>query len=533
MQHIIERLEIQVASLQESFQLLSKSRSLPEMAKNFFQILRGNLLVVDANIFYCPANSEEWQELFVKNAQAKTCCDLFEQKHAFQIKYLDHPDFKAAIIQPLIDKSTIGILLGNKLDSSAYHELDKIMLPFLLQQLDSAYQFYVSQIKEKKLLFSLNHRVLQLNSLIETGYEIARLQQGTTLLNLALERVLALTNASAAMLRIKEGRQVVQKIFFPLTFKSKPLENGPFCISTEFKFRNRKFTFYLFEKESRTGKVTFDATDQLLLDAFARQVHISLENHYLHEQALEMNRVEQEISVAGTIQNKLIPETLPNIDGYDLAGINIPTKYVGGDYYDCIPLKDGRYALVIADVSGKGIPAALLVSTFQASLHAYLDSPFELADLVQKLNVVIYNSSTMEKYITAFFAILDPKSGTIDTVSAGHNPIYLIRRSEQVEELKTGGIPLGMLGLPFPYTSQQYQINRGDHLLLYTDGVTEAMNSEEEEYDDVIGLKNFILGQRPDTADSFIDNLNRDLQDFTGDNPQSDDITAFYVMRDE
>lgn len=533
MQNIIERLQIQVSSLQESFFILSQAKSLEDMAKKFFHLLRGNLLVVDANIFFKKTRHEQWHKLFIKNENAVNCCELLDNETEFNVQYLEHPDFQVSIHQPLIDKSTFGILLGRKLDKSVFDEFDKVTLQFFLQQLDSAYQFYISRQKEKQLVFSLNHRVLQLNSLIETGYEIAKLQEGTSLLNLALERVLALTNASKAMLRIKEGRTVTQKIYFPVSFKSKEIENSAYVISTEFKFLKQKYTFYLFEKESRHGITKFDSTDQLLLDAFARQVNVSLENHYLYEQSLEKERVEQEISVAGEIQNKLIPETLPDISGYDMAGINIPTKYVGGDYYDCIPLKDGRYALVIADVSGKGIPAALLVSTLQASMHAYLDSSFNLPDLVQKLNVVIYNAATMDKYITAFFAILDPKSGKLETVSAGHNPIYLTRKNKEIEELATGGIPLGMLGLPFPYTSQMSRLNPGDQLLLYTDGVTEVMNTEEEEYDDVIGLKNFIKKYTTDKSSAFITELYADLMNFTGDTPQSDDITAFNIIRNK
>ena len=145
------------------------------------------------------------------------------------------------------------------------------------------------------------------------------------------------------------------------------------------------YKFYLFEKESREGIINFDSTDQLLLEAFARQVHVSLENQYLHKESLEKERIENEISLAGSIQKNLIPKELPKIEGYDQFGVNIPTKFIGGDYYDCIPLKDGRYVFIMADVSGKGVSAGLLVSTLHASAHAYLDGTFELESLVQKL----------------------------------------------------------------------------------------------------------------------------------------------------
>jgi sigma-B regulation protein RsbU (phosphoserine phosphatase) len=431
----------------------------------------------------------------------------------------------------MIDKSYFGILLGHKLDKSPFDDFDKIILQFFLLQLDSAYQFFISKGREKDLIFSLNHRVLQLNSLVDSSIEISKLQQSTHLLKLAMERVLALTNASKGMLRIKEGRNVVEKLYFPSVFKSKHIENGTFTISTEFRFQEKKYTFYLFEKETRQGKTVFDATDQLLLDAFARQVHVSLENHYLYEQSLEKERIDKEISVAGSIQQKLIPETLPEIEGYELVGKNVPTKHVGGDYYDCVPLADGRYALIIADVSGKGIPAALLVSTLQASMRAYLDGDFDLPGLVQKLNLVVYNASTIDKYITAFFAILDPQKGQLEALSAGHNPIFIIRKNKRIEKLNTGGIPLGMMGLPFPYQSDTHILQSGDRMLLYTDGVTEAMNENEEEYDDVVSLESFLKKNMPDSAQQLINDLYEDIKKFTGNTPPGDDITALYLIR--
>jgi len=233
----------------------------------------------------------------------------------------------------------------------------------------------------------------------------------------------------------------------------------------------------LFEKESRTGIISFDGTDQLLLDAAAQQVFAALENHYLHQESLEKERISKEISLAGDIQKKLIPEVLPILDGYDHFGINIPTKYIGGDYYDCIPLKDGRFMFIMADVSGKGVAAGLLVSTLHASVHAYIDSPFELPSLVAKLNEVIWNSSTLEKYITAFFALLDPKTGTFESVNAGHNYSYILRSDKNIDELKVGGVPLGMMDMPFPYESEKTIINVEDKLLFYTDGVTEDRKS--------------------------------------------------------
>jgi len=532
MQIIIERLSLQSDAFQETFDVLSKAKSLEELAKKFFQVLRGSLLVVNAAIFFKTKENAEWRLLFSKTKQpAANFKALLKQTDEFSIRAIDDEEFKLQINNPLINKGAFNILLGSKLDGSAYAEFDKIVLQFFLQQLSSAYRFYVARKKEKQLIFSLNHRVLQLNSLIDTGIETARLQNSSKLLHLALERALALTNASKAMMTVKAGKKIEKKIFYPYKFIVSNIEDK-YQISASFEFAEKKYQFFLFEKESREGVTSFDATDQLLLDAFARQVHASLENHYLYEQSLEKERVEKEISLAGDIQKQLIPAQLPHIEGYDQFGINIPTKFIGGDYYDCIALPDGRYMFIMADVSGKGVAAGLLVSTLHASVHAYIDSPFELAKLVAKLNEVIWSASTADKYITAFFALLDPKTGKLESVNAGHNPSYILRTDKTVDELTVGGIPLGMMGMPFPYKSSESQLNSGDKLLLYTDGVTEAMNEKEEEYEDHRPLKNFLISSTASTTKEFIKTLMDDLHDFTGPTPQSDDITALYLIRE-
>jgi sigma-B regulation protein RsbU (phosphoserine phosphatase) len=509
---------------------LSRAKNLEQLSKHFFQVLQDDLLVANAIILYKYRENSDWRVLFSKNNPASDYKQLLKPDREFDISPVNHPEYKVSINHALIDNATFSILLGEKLDKSAYNEFDKIVLQFYLQQLGSAYQFYITRKKEKQLIFELNHRVLQLNSLIDTSIEVSRLQESSHLLNLALERVLALTNASKGMLRIKMGSKVLEKIFFPFRFKSKKLEQGKYKISASFRFFNKIYKFYLFEKESREGLVIFDETDQLLLEAFTRQVHVSLENNYLYEQSLEKERIDNEISIAGSIQKNLIPEKLPEIEGYDQFGINIPTKFIGGDYYDCIPLKDGRYVLIMADVSGKGIAASLLVSTLHASAHAYLNGPFELESLVQKLNEVIFDATPIDRYITAVFSVLDLKTNELLTVNAGHNPTYIIRQDKSVEELTTGGIPLGMMRESLPYGSTKCVLKQGDSVFFYTDGVTEAMNEKEEQYEDERPITDFLVSNKSSTAENFINDLIGDIYDFTGNTPQSDDITALYLM---
>lgn len=528
---IIERIALQSDTFQESFDILSQAKDTTELATKFFHVLRANLLILNAAIYFKPETGE-WQELLSKTKfPIKNRDELLDAEMEFRIIPIKHAEFSISVNQPLADNASFRILLGNKLDKSDFTNFHKITLQFYLQQLASAYRFIVARNKEKQLAFSLNHKALQLNGLINAGIELARLQEPNNLFQLALERVLAITNASGGLLQIKKEGAVVDELRYPHTYKLRDAVESHLKISATFNFSGNSYYFSLFEKESRRGTVAFDTTDQLLLDAFARQVNASLENHFLLEQSLEKERVENEISLAGSIQEKLIPRALPEIAGFEHTGLNIPTKFIGGDYYDCIPIKDGRYMYIMADVSGKGVAAGLLVSTLHAALHAFLETPFQLVELVQKLNRIIWNAATEDKYITAMFALLDPETSQLETLNAGHNPTYYLT-GQEIVELKLGGIPLGMMEIDFPYESQITRMKPEDKILFYTDGVTEAMNAAEEEFDDVRPLKDLLLEHRALSAQKFIRQLMAELQDFTGDTPQSDDITIMYLRKE-
>ncbi len=145
---------------------------------------------------------------------------------------------------------------------------------------------------------------------------------------------------------------------------------------------------------------------------------------------------------------------------------------------------NGKYALIIADVAGKGIGAALLVSTLDAALYSYLQFDIPLTEMSDRLNKLIYKSSPSDKYITFFIAVLDSKTGELDIVNAGHNPIFLLRKDGTLEKLDAGGVGLGMFDFGIPFAGQKSIMNSGDKLFLYTDGIPEAMNENEEEYSD-------------------------------------------------
>ncbi len=530
--NIIEKLILQVSSFQEGFRILSDSKNLEEIGENFVHLLRGNLLLVNINLFYRKNENSVWDNLFVPNSKSENFVKFLKTTDAFSLNFENDQEYKVYSTLKCVDGSYFGLIIGNKFDKSEFNSLDEITLQIFIRLLDNAYQSYVSRINEKKMIFSLNHKVLQLNSLVDTGIEISKLENNTQLLELALERAVAHTNASKGVMRILREDKVIASLRLPNNINISETLKSTDKIETRVDYRGYSYIVTLVDKESRDGTAKFDDTDEILLTAFARQVHGAVENKQLHKEALENETLKKELSVASSIQKKIIPESLPSIEGYDLVGINIPSKEVGGDYYDCILLDNGKVALIMADVAGKGVPASLLVSTLSASLRAYLEMNIPLDDLAVKLNRLIYSSSPPDKFITFFISILDPVTGELDIINAGHNPTLHLKRGKKLEKINAGGIALGMFDMGLPYQSEKRIIEKGERILMFTDGIPEAMNEAEEEYSDE-RLEKFCVDNCFYSADTFINELVSDVRSFTMDTPQSDDITALYLIRKE
>lgn len=530
--NLVEKLSVQVQSFQEGFEILSKSFSLVEMVKNFLHIIRGNFIITEIYAFHKIKDIPDWKNISLQKIPDQSYLSYLQDLNSPSIQYFANQKIDVSILLPLADKSYLGILIGPKLDKSPFTDLDKITLQILLQVFDSAHKSFLNHKKEKTLIFELNEKVLHLNNLIDTGIEISRYNKRRILYDVSLERVCSLTNASSACMEIvkKSKNNLTKYITFPDGINPEKILNNKFRIQSSFEHYDRTYTFILSEKETRHNTTAFTELDQLLLDSIARQVAASLENEYLHKQAIEKEKIEQEITVAASIQKRILPESLPIINGYDIAGINIPSREVGGDYYDCFSLSNGRYALIIADVAGKGIGAALLVSTLNAALNSYLQFDIPLTDMSDRLNKLIYKSSPSDKYITFFMAVLDSNTGDLDIVNAGHNPIFLLRKDGTLEKLDAGGVGLGMFDFGIPFEGKKSVMNPGDKLFLYTDGIPEAMNEREEEYSDE-KMISFFKTHSNMSGKEFIDLMVKDVRNHTGGTPQSDDITAMILKR--
>ena len=250
-------------------------------------------------------------------------------------------------------------------------------------------------------------------------------------------------------------------------------------------------------------------------------------------ESLEKTRLEGELEIAREVQNRLFPQSTPEVTGLRLYGLCKPARTVSGDYYDFLRLGDGRVGLVVGDISGKGISAALLMATLQSALHAQFydshssserssDWPVHTADVVSRLNRQIYASTPREKYVTLFYGVYDGATGKLTYTNAGHLPPVIFRRSSMLR-LNGGGTVVGL----FPsarYEQVEVQIESGDMLLAFTDGMTEPENTYGEEFgeDRLLEVARRALGAPPEV---LMDEIYRSVSDWTGSSELQDDMT--------
>ena len=304
------------------------------------------------------------------------------------------------------------------------------------------------------------------------------------------------------------------------------------------------------DKEERGGRITeFTFEDETLLDSFAKQAGVAIENAHLHQEALDARQLQAEMEEARKIQVNLIPDTLPDIPGYEVAGHYEPRGPVGGDYFDCIELPAGGWGLAIADVSGKGMQAALLMATLRAGLLSELsssrvraenelvDMKNELINMAMTLNSLLYVSGTEEKYATFFYGHLNPETDRLTSLNAGHNPPLIVKNDGNIVWLgeKVGGLPLGMfpndmVPLIAKYEAEQVKLESGDLIIFYTDGVTETVNIEDEYYDEE-RLEQVAKTCSGSDASQVCKFIYQAVMDFQGEADQFDDLTLLVLRK--
>ncbi len=221
----------------------------------------------------------------------------------------------------------------------------------------------------------------------------------------------------------------------------------------------------------------------------------------------------------------------PDISGYQIAGKSIPAKDVGGDYFDFIEIDKDKLAFCVADISGKGIPAAILMSNLQASLRGQTKLDRACKDCVSFSSDILFHNTSTNKFATLFYAILNKNTHEITYCNAGHNEPLLFLKDGNLNKLSTGGVVAGVIP-SFPFEEDKFLFEKDELLVLYSDGITEAMNKDEEEFGDS-RLIEVIKKNRNESAEKLIDKILEEVHEFTGTTPQMDDMTLVVVKREK
>jgi serine phosphatase RsbU (regulator of sigma subunit) len=266
--------------------------------------------------------------------------------------------------------------------------------------------------------------------------------------------------------------------------------------------------------------------EQDFLDGLALQSSLALQNARHHRQAMEWARVQLDLEAARDIQRSLLPQSIPEIHGYSLSVRSTPCYEVGGDCVDVVPLADGRLMMVLADVAGKGLASALVSMTFRSSFRALCGSGLPLSEIAARLNKLHWEDGVeaRHKYVTAILACLYPRTHRLEAVNAGHTPAFLTGCGEAAK-IRASGPPLGM----FPdsrYETDTHRLKECSQVLLYTDGLTEVFQGDEE-----FGEGRLLTMLNTAAGDDFLDRVWTTLAEFAGSSRQSDDMTALYLRR--
>lgn len=267
-------------------------------------------------------------------------------------------------------------------------------------------------------------------------------------------------------------------------------------------------------------------TSLKLLESLAFEATKSLESVRLMHEEAEKKNLEQELGMAREVQIALLPSAIKALDHFEVAAHNIPSRFVGGDFYDLIPLKDNRFVFVLGDVSGKGVAAALLAAMAQGALQVQFTSNLPLTEVITSVNKVLALRSESNRFITLFSAVLD-REGHFTYINAGHNPPILVRTSGETEMLTTKSVLLGAFDF-IEYKPLQTRLNSGDVVVMYTDGVTEAVNNDNEMFSDE-RLEELVKQSSKLSAEQIKQRILDEVLSFTRGLPQSDDITLIVL----
>ncbi len=275
----------------------------------------------------------------------------------------------------------------------------------------------------------------------------------------------------------------------------------------------------------------FTDEDRRVLSIIGSQSAQVIENARLHEEEKALISLQEELKMARDIQLRLLPEKVPDIPGYQVSAINKPAKSVGGDYYDFLTHEDGKTGFCLGDITGKGMPAAMLMSNLQATIRSQAAIFEDCSKCMEGTNKLLFKSTEPSKFATVFYGILEWEKGLLEYTNGGHDEPLLFKSGKDPIKLKSTGLLAGVVE-DTSYGKETVRLEEKDLLLVYTDGITEAMNSKKEEF----GLERLVKTvqeNREKTTDQLVETILENIKRHAGEAIQSDDITLMIIKREE
>lgn len=442
------------------------------------------------------------------------------------------------------------IILGQKLTGKPYETEDINFLKTILNVGSTAIENSIVVEKLKRVNRNLDAKVNQLSSLFDLSKEfsgilevamISRLLAYSLIGQMLVSRY-AIVSCNDEHVNILENRfdedhlklalkSCSAKNFVkPLTRDElvgelKPIAEVGIDLVVPMQIKGETKGLILLGK--RKSDQHYSKSDIEFVSSLGGMAIISIENARLFKETLEKQRLEKDLETARNIQNNLLPKKIPSLSNFDIAAFNKSARMVGGDYYDIVKLDSNRLLFAIADVSGKGVPAALLMANIQAFLKSICKMNLSLSDSTNLLNDLVAENTTNGSFITFFWGILDNEKKELIYVNAGHNPPHLVRDGK-ITKLKKGGMILGVMQTIVPYLNEIVQLQSGDALVLFTDGITEAMNTKWDEYSDE-KLEALVLEKYNEDSQNLLTHIRTSVEEFTRGAEQSDDITSLVI----
>ncbi len=283
---------------------------------------------------------------------------------------------------------------------------------------------------------------------------------------------------------------------------------------------------------SKISGYSYNYEDITTLNILGNQLVTAVTNAKLYQESLEKQRLEKELAMARQIQNDLLPKQLPHQPGLEFAAYTEPARFVGGDYFDFLTPEPSRIGMIVADASGKGMPAALLIAQLQATLRSEVRFQKPISEMIASANYLISTSTSTEKFVTLFYGELNSKTLDFTYCNAGHNYPFVVRKDGATEYFETGGLIMGAFGNA-KYQHDRFQLQPGDLLFFYTDGLNEAHNSKDEEFGDK-RLVEFVKKNRDMGAQDLTDAVISEVRSFAGlERETEDDMTVIVLKIDE